>query len=355
MTIEDVKLYDQNEHFYASLLEDIRNSKRNVYIEVYRISKDNLGQTFVEELAKAAARGIDVKLLVDAWGTGQSIQFFLPIIDNGGSVRIFSPIQLSRYLLSKAHLRNHRKLFVIDDNILYISSANITQYSLPWRELTLRIKGDLAIPFAHVFHINFRNHRRHTYNKKIFNRVIHFRGFEIIRDVPSLYRQKVLRKLIYMIRHAKQNIYIETPYFLVGYRFRKALADAINRGIKVELVLPKHSDVILFDFLRNRYLGQLYKWNIEILYYYPSNLHSKLMIVDDQIFCVGSANFDYRSFLYMHEIMLYGKDQQILDLLIKYRNKTLENTEPFNYQLWKNRHWLDKVIGWMLVPLRNFF
>lgn len=355
MTVQSVHLYDQNQLFYEALLNDITMSKKKIYIEVYRISRESLGQTFVSALADAAARGVEVKILVDAWGTGSALSFFQPIIDHGGDVRIFSPLQLSRYILTKGHLRNHRKLFVIDEHILYIGSANITSYSLPWRELTLRITGDLAIPFEYVFLTNFRNHRRYSYNKKKFTRVIHFRGFEIIRDVPSIYKQKVLRKLLYMIKNAREYIYMETPYFLAGYRFRKALADAVSRGVKVQLILPKHSDVMLFDFLRNRYLGQLHKWGIEILFYYPSNLHSKLIMTDNQTFCFGSTNFDYRSFLYMHEIMLYGKDPLILEKLLQYKEKTLQHVEPFQYHLWKNRHWLDKLLGWLLVPFRTFF
>ena len=353
--VTDVKLFNANVELYSSMEEDIDNAKQSIHLEIYRFTKDLVGQQIRDALSRAALRGVKVILLVDAWGTGSSLSFFSQILKNGGQVRIFNTFRLGTRLFTQSHRRNHRKITVIDDSICYIGSSNISGYSLKWRELTLRITGSLAKPFRYIIELDFKTYQKYIYTKKVFNRVIHFRGFEIIRDVPSIYKQKVMRKYLYLIRNATKSIYIESPYFLPGFRLRKAMSEAVERGVQVTVVLPKHSDVSLVDFLRNRYLGQIYKSGVNIAFYYPDNLHSKLMIIDNTTFAVGSTNFDYRSFRYMHEIILLGKHPDILKQLLLHTETTLQSVEKFNYGFWKNRPLIEKIISWLLIPFRYLF
>lgn len=353
--VTGVRVFSSNMELYNSIIDDIRKARKSIHIEMYRISKETVGQLFRDVLAEAAERQVKVILLVDAWGTGTSLSFFAPVIKSGGQVRIFNTFRLGTRLFTQSHRRNHRKIVTIDDEICYLGSSNISHYSLVWRELNLRITGSLARPFRSIVDLDFKTYHKYIYTKKVFSRVIHFRGFEIIRDVPSIYKQKVMKKYLHLIKHATESVYIETPYFLPGFRLRKAMGDAAQRGVSVNVVLPKHSDVGLVDVLRNRYLGQIHKSGINIYYYYPNNLHSKLMIVDNSIFCVGSTNFDYRSFRYMHEIVLVGKHRQIAGELLQHRDETMKHVHNFDYEYWKRRPVIEKIISWLLVPFRYMF
>jgi cardiolipin synthase A/B len=353
--VESVELCNHNEVLYRLMLQDISMAKKSIHFEFYRLSKDLLGKEFRDSLSDASKRGVHVVVVLDAWGTGSSLSFFKPIIDNGGKVRIFNTFRLGTKLFTQSHRRNHRKILAVDDRICYFGSSNITHYSTVWRELMLRIEGGLAKPLRHIVDLDYKAYRKFLYNKKVFTRVIHFRGFEIIRDVPSIIKQKVMRKYLYLLKNATSTVYIETPYFLPGYRLRKAMADAVQRGVGVTVVLPRHSDVGLVDVLRNKYLGKIHKAGIEIQYYYPNNLHSKLLIVDDAVYSVGSSNFDYRSFRYMHEMVVVGKQKEILKLLLKHKNETLQTVQPFDYAQWKRRPLFEKILAQILVPFRYFF
>ena len=353
--VDNVRLFNNNLELYNVILEDIRHAKKSIHIEIYRITRDSMGQLFCDALAQASSRGVKVKLLFDAWGTGSSMTFFSPLIAAGGQVRAFNTLRIATRLITQNHRRNHRKIFVIDDRICYFGSSNISSYSVVWRELMLRVEGSLAKPLRHIVDLDFKTYQKYSYNKKVFSRMIHFRGIEIIRDIPSIYKQKVMRKYLHLIKNAKESVYIETPYFLPGFRLRKAMADACERGVDVTVVLPLHSDVRLVDVLRNRYLGLIHKSGVHIKYYEKSNLHSKLLLIDNLIFCVGSSNFDYRSFRYMHEIIVSGKHQQILQPLIKHANDTLLWTKNFDYMNWKKRPLIEKFISWLLVPFRYLF
>jgi len=354
--MSDVSLFNDNGKFLDSLLDDIHNAQHNIYIEIYRITKDAVtGARIRDALAIAAGRGVKVVLLIDAWGTGSSLSFFDPIRKSGGQVRVFNTFRLGTKIFTQSHRRNHRKIITIDDKICYIGSSNISYYSLTWRELMLRITGGIAKPLRHIIQLDFKTHQKYVYSQKVFSRTIHFRGFEIIRDIPSIYKQRVMRKYLYLIRNSKKSVYIETPYFLPGFRLRKAMADACQRGVNITVVLPRHSDVRLVDILRNKYLGKVFKSGVHILYYQPGNLHSKLMIVDNQIFCVGSTNFDYRSFRYMHEIVLSGKHPMVLKQVNTHRTETMSSVVEFDFDSWKKRPRLEKLVAWLLIPFRYFF
>jgi len=146
---------------------------------------------------------------------------------------------------------------------------------------------------------------------------------------------------------------IETPYFLPGFMLRKALMDAAKRGVDVKVIMPKNSDVRMIDILRNKYFGLLYKNKVNLLFYVPHNLHAKLLLIDNRIFSITSANFDYRSFLYQYEIALIGKDISILSQLQDHIQETLNNSVEFNYETWLKRPLIEKIFERILVPFRH--
>ena len=136
--MEKFKIFDDNLVLFNSVLEDIRNAKQSIWIEIYRFGKDAMGEKFRMALEDKASEGLEVKILVDAWGTGADTTFFEPLTKLGAEVRIYRKMRLGKSFLSKNHCRNHRKLIVIDGETGYIGSTNITAYCLNWRELNLR-------------------------------------------------------------------------------------------------------------------------------------------------------------------------------------------------------------------------
>lgn len=99
----------------------------------------------------------------------------------------------------------------------------------------------------------------------------------------------------------------------------------------------------------------LYKSNINLLFYGPYNLHAKLLLVDDNIFSISSANFDYRSFRYQYEIALIGKEPEVLSQLQDHIRETIRNSEPFDHEQWEKRAMIEKIFEWFLLPFRHLF
>jgi cardiolipin synthase len=353
----EFQVIDDALRMYNLMLNDIGNAKSYIFIETYKFANDHLGERFRDALTRKARQGVNVRIMIDSWGKGPiSETFFEEMIRNGGEVKFFEKIKLNTDIFTRGHRRDHRKIIVIDDEIAYIGSANITGYNLNWRELELRMKGEIAQTFRKIFEQNFESFNPYNITTKInYSRTMKYQDFEIIRDVPSIPLQRNKKRFTQMIRSARKSIVIETPYFLPGYLLRKALMDAGKRGVDVKVIMPKHSDVRMVDLLRNKYFGMYYKNNVKLLFYFPYNLHAKLLIIDNKTFAVSSANFDYRSFRYQYEISLIGHEPEVLRQLEIHVRETLSSSEEFNYERWKNRPLIEKIFEWILLPFRHLF
>jgi cardiolipin synthase len=111
----------------------------------------------------------------------------------------------------------------------------------------------------------------------------------------------------------------------------------------------------MVDILRNKYLGILHEAGIHLLFYLPHNLHAKMLMIDDEIFSISSANFDFRSFRYQYEIALIGSDKEILRQLRSHIDGTIRNSQELDYLEFKRRPLIEKIFEYFLLPFRHFF
>ena len=156
----NTQLFDDNTTFFHSILDDVKNAHRYIYIEMYRINNDEVGEVLTEALIEKCKQGIEVRLLLDAYGSLPFEPLAKRIRENGGEVRFFKKLKLffvSTFL--KNNSRNHRKLIVIDDEIVYFGSSNLTKYSDVWRDLNLRIQDDFARIFKSIFEKSYAKHK----------------------------------------------------------------------------------------------------------------------------------------------------------------------------------------------------
>ena len=338
-----------------SMLTDIESAKKSIYLETYIYDKDTLGIIFRDALEKKAKEGVTVKLLLDSWGSSANEKFFSEFKAAGGEVRFFRKIIANFKIIYHGHKRNHRKLLIVDDEIAYIGSANISNDSIDWREFALRIKDPVFYVFSRIFLDDYKIYNNFFHKIKPRINSIKLKDFEIVRDVPNLLVQNIRKKTLDLIKRSKKSIIIETPYFNPDKGLRKALKRAVKRGVDVKIVLPEKSDVRISDIIRQEFLGRLFLAGVKIYYFEPKVLHAKVALFDDEIFSVGSANFSTRSHLYQYEINLFGTESNIRKLVKTHLSDSLEESKKFNYEEWKKRPWIHKLIEKAILPIRRLF
>jgi len=338
-----------------AMLVDIESAKKSIYLETYIYDKDTLGIIVRDALIKKAKEGVKVNLLLDSWGSSVNENFFSELKAVGGEVRFFRKIIANLKIIYHGHKRNHRKLLIVDDKIVYIGSANISNESIDWREFALRLKNPLAKEFSKIFLDDYKIFNNFFHKIKMRINSIKIKEFEIVRDVPNLLFQNIRKKMLELIKKSKKSIIIETPYFNPDKGLRKALKQAVKRGVDVKIILPEKSDVRISDIIRQEFLGRLFSAGVKIYYFKPKILHAKAALFDDKIFSVGSANFSTRSFLYLYEINLFGKEKITRDLVKTHLQESLDQSIKFNYAEWKKRPWIHKLIEKAILPIRRLF
>ncbi|MCF7866395.1 phosphatidylserine/phosphatidylglycerophosphate/cardiolipin synthase family protein [Candidatus Woesearchaeota archaeon] len=351
--MDDYTFIGNSEKIYESMVKDIESAKKYVYLESFIYDPDNTGSKFRDLLLKKVKQGVEVKILLDWFGSNANKPFFKNFEEAGGEIRFTRRIRFHPKFFLHVHERDHRKLLIIDGKIAYVGSINFSDDALKWRECAIRCEGGITKNFKKAFVDMYAQYNNHLVRPKKFSKILRYKGFEILRDVPSWRYQRIRKKLIYLIKNAKKEITIEMAYFLPDAYLRYLLKRAVKKGVLVTIILPFISDVRAVDILREKYTGKMHKKGLKIFYYTKKILHSKIVLVDDK-FIVGSSNIDGRTFIHNYEISLYGNNKKIVMDIKKHLKQSLIDSKKFNYEEWKKRSIFLKVLESIMSPFKQW-
>lgn len=352
----DFQLFGFNSDLYIQMLKDLRKAEESIFLEVFIFRDDALGREIRDLLTAKAKNGVEIKLLLDSFGSFPvSDDFFSEILHFGGKIRYFHRFKFFPWLLNKIHHRDHQKILVIDKKIAFASSANIEEDSVGWRELTIRIqKTQEAEALALLFEENFLLANQTNFSKKKAAKKIQTDHFEIIRDVPSIKVALVRDRTLALIRNAKKEILIENLYFCTEKFMFQEMARAAHRGVVIKIVIPSKNEIFAMDVLNKKYLAKAYNRGIEVRLYQPGYLHSKLMIVDQAVCMLGSANLDYRSLFLQFELMLVSHHAELIQTVREHFRQSYADSRPFSGEDWKKRSLERKTIELLISPVKQF-
>ena len=323
-TARDVRLLVDGAAKYQALLADIAAATKHVHLEYYIYEPDRTGTALRDALAERARAGVQVRLLVDAIGSGASRRFFGPLQEAGGEVAWFHPMRFGRiWRRPWANLRTHRKIVVIDGRIAYTGGMNVTDEQderlgdAAYRDLHLRLQGDVVRRLQLVF---CEDWAYATGARDFLSSVAQHAPPEagvgpvraqVLVSGPDSPWEAIHRMHVSAIHAAKRRVWMTTPYFVPGEAAIMALTSAAAAGLDVRLMVPRESDSKLVTLAARSYFGALLLAGVKIYEYGPRMLHSKSLLVDDELVLVGSANFDHRSFRLNFEVSVLFDDPGI--------------------------------------------
>ena len=348
--------FNNSKEIYDDMLFEIERAKESISLQTYIYSKDYLGEKFLNVLTKKAKQGVNVMLLVDAWGSyGVTHSFFKHLTDAGGKVNFFRPIKIRIDFnnVRRNHRRNHRKLLVIDEKVSYLGSINIMGESVDWKEYVVKINDSyLSQKLKESIDEDDKIKNTLFYNKQKHIQTIIYKDVEIIKDIPSYRHQLIRKKYIELIDNAKKEITLEHSYFFPDKKVLRALKRAKKRGVNIIILIPRHSDVRIFDIARQYLFGKYYKNGYDLYFYEKSIMHSKIMVIDDIDIVIGSTNLDYRSLKYQFEIIFHRKNKDDAKVLKEMIKEDLKYSKKFDYVEWKARPKIEKILEFLLYKLR---
>ncbi|WP_140727551.1 cardiolipin synthase [Pseudomonas sp. Hp2] len=338
-----VELLDDYDGALRALIADIDDARERVHLLYYLMFDDAVGQAVADALLRAAARGVQVRLLLDAVGAKRGLRRYRRALVRGGvQVHAVLPGGLRWRRSGRMDLRNHRKIAVVDNRIGFVGSQNLAEPGFvrghPNRELVARVQGPAV------------NHLEAVFASDWF--VETGERLQVLPDAPS-YPQDVAAQLLpsgpaypfenardavnALIHLARHRIVLVTPYFVPDEATLSALRIAGVSGLDVQLILSESNNQRLTAWAQEAYYDDLLRCGVKIALYRPHFLHAKHMSVDDDVALVGSINLDIRSFALNAEIGMLCYDRGVVARLREVERDYLADAVQLDLAQWRAR------------------
>ena len=347
---DSYRLFYGGKEAFDSILADIENAKSTIYMEYFIWKADELGERIKNALLKKAKEGVKIKLLFDGVGTWKLPRKYKKELRNAGiKIRWFLDV---KFFISKMNYRNHRKIALIDNDIVHTGGMNVGQEYIDggkrfdgWRDTNIRITGEIIGQYLAIFVTDWLN----SGGKDDFIEDMKREAVQELEEQKPIDRQEKLEylmqvsssgpdtewttlKYLYskMIATAKKEVLIQSPYFVPDTDLISQLKMAALSGVKIKLMVTGVPDKKMPYWIAESYFAELIEAGIKIFRYKAGFLHSKNVIVDEKISTMGTCNFDMRSFEINYEVNSVFYNEEISKDLKAQFIKDLEVCEKFD-------------------------
>lgn len=362
-----VTLLEDGAATYPAMFAAIRKARDHINMQTYIIEDDEIGRQFADLLIEQQARGVQVNLIFDSFGSINTPQAFFDRLKEGGvAVLEFNPVNpLAAKKEWQLNNRDHRKLLVVDGRIAFIGGINISSvYSSgsvarrsrkaaadasAWRDTDLQIEGPVVSELQKLFIETWAKQHGETLARKNYFPALPVQGKDIVRAIgstPDDPYSLIYLTLISAIGNAERQIQLTNAYFVPDPQLLKSLTDAAARGVDVKLILPSHSDSDLVFHAGRSHYSALLKGGVKIYERRGKVLHAKSAQVDGVWSCVGSTNLDWRSFIDNDEINAVVLGHEFGAQMQAMFARDLEASEAIDPQRWERRSLILRFKEW---------
>lgn len=313
-TGNDAELLVDGEDTFESILSGIEQAQRYVLVEFYILRDDRIGRELQQRLIRKAREGLRVCVLFDEVGSASLSDPYLEELRSAGATALpFNTTQgkANRWQLN---FRNHRKIVITDGTTAWVGGHNVGDEYLgrdpkigPWRDTHLKLTGPIVqsvqLTFFEDWHwasqewlkLNWDPQPAPTGAK---------RAALCLPSGPADALETCTLFFLHAINHARERLWIASPYFVPDEQFISALQLAALRGVDVRLLLPEKTDSAMVNLSSWSFQPELEKAGIKVYRYTKGFLHQKVTLIDREFCTVGTANFDNRSFRLNFEITI---------------------------------------------------
>jgi phosphatidylserine/phosphatidylglycerophosphate/cardiolipin synthase-like enzyme len=358
------ELLNDGAQFFPRMLAAIDAARERVALEMYLVESGTVATRFIDALTRAAARGVQVRVLLDGFGSlGLHVPDRRRLVDAGIELRFYNVLGWRKRLGN--FLRDHRKLLAVDGVHSFVGGAGLTDDFLlhthrggPWRDLMVAVEGPVTRDWERLFAASWRASGGQwqleppapeaaptTSIMTGRGRMVASGGLQV-SSLASSVRARVLA--------ARQRVWIVSAYFVPSRRLRRALRRAARRGIDVRLLMPGPlTDHPLVRLAAHRHYARMLKHGVHVFEYQPRMLHAKMVICDDWV-SIGSSNLDRWSFTWNLEANQEINDPEFASVAgAAFRHDCTEAVE-LDGQLWRRRGWRRQWHEYLIGCLDRF-
>jgi cardiolipin synthase len=327
----DAKLLVDGPAAFGAMFEAIERARHTVRVESYIIEDAAIAQRLAALLASKRAQGVHVALIYDDVGSfGTPAAYFDQLRAAGVAVCAFNPVNpLKRPSYWNITHRDHRKIVAVDREVAYTGGINISAVYASgsfgrtrtraepregWRDTQIELRGPAAAALDDLFRETWAKQGCDGTLPSAPAAAVPRRGgkhvVQVIPSTPDDPFNRIYAMLLTAIDSAQRSIHLTMAYFAPGQDMVDALADAAQRGVDVQLVLPSVSDFAPVLYAGQSYYERLLAAGVRIHELQHAVLHAKTAVIDGVLSTVGSSNLDWRSFSANNEVnaVIYGED-----------------------------------------------
>ncbi|KXU39326.1 cardiolipin synthase B [Ventosimonas gracilis] len=337
--------------FFPAMLEGIQSAKQEVLLELYLVEEGRCSQLLVEALCLAARRGVTVRCLFDGFGARALSKAARRRLEQAGvMLRLYNPLHWRQGFANLR--RDHRKLLLIDRKTAFIGGTGATDNF--WQpgeaqslchELMVRCIGAITLDFYRLFEQQWSPPARPwrqifwgaTRRSRLPAPPAISQGMGRLAWSDAVTHRELVQSLLRHIHHARQRIWLATPYFLPSWKVRRALRKAAQRGVDVQLLLASNNiDHGPVRYASHRYYPSLLRAGVRIHEYSPRFLHLKLVLADGWI-SVGSCNFDHWNLRFNLEANLEAQDEALTRACATCLQQGMADGQEITLEHWQQR------------------
>ncbi|MBB5174844.1 cardiolipin synthase [Texcoconibacillus texcoconensis] len=341
---------------FAYIKQALESATDHIHLVYYIVRDDHLGQEIKDILIRKARDGVKVRFLYDSVGSWKlSDSYVRQLREEGVDMKPFSPVTFP-ILNNKINYRNHRKIVVVDSNYGFIGGLNIgdeylgkNRYFGHWRDTHLLVQGEAVRSLQLIFlrdwyYATGEAALKQSYLSPKLPDTESYGGVQMIASGPDT-RWEVIKKLFFsMISSAKKTVWIASPYFIPDEDILSALKIAALSGVDVRLLMPSRPDKRTVFYASRSYFPELLEAGVKIYEYNRGFMHSKLIIVDQEIASIGTANMDMRSFHLNFEANAFLYKTRSVNTLVSDFIYDMEHSTIIRYEAFKKRSFLSKLL-----------
>ncbi|WP_325048700.1 cardiolipin synthase [Peribacillus glennii] len=335
----ETQVLTNGQETFSHIIEELKKANHHIHLEYYIVRHDNIGMEIKDVLIQKAKQGVKIRFLYDAVGSWQLSRDYIQDLKNAGVEMVaFGPVRLP-FLNNKFNFRNHRKIIVVDGQTAFMGGLNIgdeylgrSEYFGFWRDTHLMLKGEAVRSLQLIFLQDWYYSTDHSFLTDEYLSpmpIVHKHGgVQMIAGGPDN-EYTVIKSIFFsMIASAKESVWIASPYFIPDDDIFQALKIAALSGLDVRLLVPKNPDKRIVFHASRSYFPEMLEAGVRIFEYKQGFMHSKIVIVDNELASIGTSNMDMRSFHLNFEVnaFLY-KTRSTQKLVNDYLHDILESRE----------------------------
>ncbi len=362
-----IEILKNGNEIFEAMLNAIKAAEKKIDFLTFVYWAGNIPDRFAKELAKKAEEGLQVRALLDCYGAAYMPANLCALMeDSGVEVQWFRPLSSIKFW--KTGNRTHRKILICDDKIGFAGGVGIAdewdgdaRNPNEYRDTHFKIKGDAICGLQASFLENWTEaagvlplvecERAEEAVKENEDGGI---PMQIISGESSVRWSDTIMIFQTLIQLARESIYISTAYFNPGQILIKMLTDAVERGVYVHILMPgKYNDMRIAKVAGDESFEPLLQGGVELSYYQKTMYHCKAIVVDEKVSCIGSANFNHRSFKMDDEISLIAIDEKLAKTLNEHFKEDLKDSENVDEAKWERRSYFRRSLERMTYLLQN--